>query len=340
MKLLSRVNLGALELAHRIVMCAPRGANRLQADGVPDERMRHYYARRATPGGLIITEPASISLRGKERRDAPGIHTPLQMVGWRAVVEAVHAQGGILTAQLSHRGRVAHSIDQEGPVSRSGRPVPRSTWSASSDAVRPEPLRELTPRRINALLADYRRAGQRAKEVGFDGIEIQGSDGYLVDQFLVDGINHRSDHYGGNRENRTHFLSEIVHSLSVVWGADRVGVRLSPFGTPDDATDSDPIGLFTHVLRTLHDQEVAYVHLVRHLDGRGSGHPLTPGRPEMTRLRSAYPGMLILSGGFTRRSAFDAVQSRCADAIGFGEAFAADPDLPRHLGLGRLRGPR
>jgi N-ethylmaleimide reductase len=334
MKLLSPVSLGALELAHRVVMRASEGASRLQADGVPDERMRHYYLRRASPGGLIIAEPASISLQGARLPQAPGIYTAEQRQGWGAVVEAVHARRGILVAQLSHCGRVAHSsINEEGPVGPSPRRWGGSTRNASGDEVPAERPRPLTPRSIDAVIADYRRAGQSAKEAGFDGVEIHGSDGYLVDQFLHDGTNRRSDRYGGSLENRTRFLSEIVDTLSTVWGADRVGVRLSPFGTLNGVTDDDPLGLFTHVLRTLCDQEVAYVHLLRHTDGPGSAHALAGGSPEMARLRSAFPGMLVLSGGFTRRSAINAVQSRRADAVGFGAAFAADPDWAVHLRL-------
>jgi N-ethylmaleimide reductase len=340
MKLLSPVSLGALELAHRVVMRTLEGASKLRADGVPDERMSDYYLRRASAGGLIIAEPASISLQGTRSPHAPGIYTAEQLQGWGAVVEAVRAQGGVLAAQLSHCGRVAHSsINEEGPVGPSRRRLPGSTRNASGDPVRPERPRALTLRSIDAVLADYRRAGQSAKEVGFDCVEIHGSDGYLVDQFLHDGTNRRSDHYGGNLENRTRFLSEIVHTLSTVWGADRVGVRLSPFGTFHGVTDNDPLGLFTHLLRALYDQEVAYVHLVRHTGGCGSAHPLSVGRPEMARLRSAFPGMLILSGGFTPQSALEAVQSRCADAIGFGAAFAADPDFTRPLGLRWPPGP-
>jgi N-ethylmaleimide reductase len=311
---------------------ALEGASRLQADGLPDERMKHYYLRRASPGGLVIAEPASISLQGARSPHAPGIYTAEQLEGWRAVVEAVHSRGGLLVAQLSHCGRMAHSsINEEGPVGPSRRRWDGSTRNASGDEVPVERPRALTPRSIDAVLADYRRAGQSTKEVGFDGVEIHGSDGYLVDQFLHDGTNRRSDRYGGSLENRTRFLSEIVDTLSIVWGADRVGVRLSPFGTPNGVTDDDPLGLFTHILRTLYDQEISYAHLVRHTDGRGSSDALASGSPEMARLRSAFPSMLVLSGGFTRRSAINTVQTRRADAIGFGAAFAADPDWAMQL---------
>ena len=330
-KLFTPLNVGALELSHRAVVPGlvpmPRTA---LASRVP--MTRENYARCASAGGLIISEPTQISIQGAGLPAARGLHQASHIEEWRTITNAVHARGGFIVAQLWHVGRVAHSsINQEGPVGPSSIPSSAKVLSESWDFVDAEVPRTLDQSGIDGVISDYRAAAANAKDAGFDGVELNGADGYLPDQFLQDRTNTRIDRYGGSMESRTYFLFEVIETLHEVWGADRVGVRLSPFGELNDISDSAPTELFTETMRSLYDRDLAYVHLVRTTsDGHIDDHRLLD-RPVAARLRSAFPGVLITSGKYSQSEAIEIVQSRWADAVGISAPFSFDSTRPNPL---------
>lgn len=330
--LFSPLQLGRYELTHRVVM-APLTRMRAGPGRVPGALAPTYYGQRASAGGLIVTEGSQVTPFGQGVPDSPGIYSAEQVEGWKKVTEAVHAREGRIFLQLWHVGRSSHSSllpDGALPVGPSAIPITSLTaLNAGWEKVPYETPRALAADEIPGVIEAYREGARNALAAGFDGVEIHGANGYLLDQFLHDQSNQRTDLYGGSIEKRARLLIEVTTAAIEVWGADRVGVRLSPGGTFNDMADSDPIALYSHVLARLDALEIAYLHLIQARDGAGMEQaPVTNGR-----LRPLWRRPLILAGGFTGASADEAVRSGQADAVAFGRHFIANPDLPLRLKL-------
>lgn len=334
LSLFTPLQVGRYKLAHRVVM-PPLTRMRAGAGNVPNPLAPEYYGQRATEGGLIIAEATQVSPYGQGYPATPGIHSEEQVASWRKVTDAVHAKGGVIFLQLWHTGRSSHSSFQpngELPV------APSAIAITGQTALTPEwkPVPYETPRalerhEIPGIIEAYREGARDAMAAGFDGVEIHGANGYLLQQFLDDSSNKRTDIYGGSVENRARLLIEVTQALIEIWGADRVGVRLSPFGTYNDVGDSDPVGLYGHVLTRLNELGIAYVSLI---EARTSAGMEIDTPQEIRQLRPFWPGTLILAGGFTAESADEAIQTGLADAVAFGRQFIANPDLPARLRLG------
>ncbi|SNR60861.1 alkene reductase [Paracoccus sediminis] len=312
--------IGPLTLRNRIVM-APLTRARAGAARVPNAMMAEYYAQRAG-AGLILSEATSVTPMGVGYADTPGIWNDAQVQGWKLVTKAVHDQGGLIFLQLWHVGRISDPqfLDGELPVAPSAI-KPAGTVSL----VRPK-KEYVTPRaletgEIPGIVEAYRQGAENARRAGFDGVEIHGANGYLIDQFLQDGSNRRTDQYGGPIENRARLLNEIADAVIGVWGADRVGLHLAPRGDSHDMGDSDPRALFTHVARQMRDRGLAFICLREH-----------PGPDSlMADIKAAFGGLVIANEGLTRDSAADLIRTGRADAAAFGRDFIATPDLPRRL---------
>jgi N-ethylmaleimide reductase len=305
-----------------------------QPGGIPGDMMVRYYSDRASDGGLIIGEATNISLTSRGWYGAPGLYTDQQVNGWKRVVSAIHAKHGFVFAQLWHTGRASHSDNQDGntPVSASVDPTywedPTRLVSGRGGWVQPSPHRALDISEIPSIVEDYRKAAERAKVAGFDGVELHAANGYLPDQFLQDGSNKRIDSYGGSIENRSRFLLEVVEGMISVWGGDRVGVRIAPAGTWNHMHDSNPGALFTHVAQQLNRFGLAYLHIV---EPRVKGN--TTIKPEegpiaAEQLRKVFKGKIVAAGGFEPETAEATIESGTADAVAFGRRFVANPDLP------------
>lgn len=338
LSLFSPVQLGAHRLSHRIVMAPLTRMRATQPGNVPGELNGRYYAQRASAGGLLITEATQISQTGQGYPATPGIHSREQVGGWRLVTDAVHAKGAMIFLQLWHVGRISHPSHQPDgglPVAPSSVKPAGQAFTATWERAPFETPREIRLEEIPSLVADYRKAARNAHAAGFDGVELHAANGYLLDQFLRDGTNRRTDRYGGSFENRARLLLEVLQAAGDIFGFDRVGIRLSPLGTFNDMRDSDPVGMFSYVLRKLAKKLIAYVHLI---EARADERPpsesvvLDPGpAPTAALFRPFYPGVLIGAGGFSRESAAAAIESRTLDAVAFGKLFIANPDLPLRL---------
>jgi len=309
-----------------------------QPGDVPNALNAVYYKQRASKGGLLITEATQISLLGKGYPAAPGIHSQEQIEGWKLTTAAVHAKGGFVFLQLWHVGRMSHRSlhPEEGlPVAPSAiSPADGSkAMTADFQQVEYELPRALGIEEIPGVVAEYRRAAENAKAAGFDGVEVHSANGYLLDQFLEDKSNHRTDAYGGSIENRARLLLEVVDAVVEVWGKDRVGVRLSPFGKFLDMGDSNPVALFTYVLGKLSDRGIAYVHVVEPRVGNaGADEPIDGNAVDTAKtFRAAFKGVFLSAGGDSAETADEAIAAGRADAIAFGRLFIANPDLPERL---------
>lgn len=337
--LFNPLRLGDLTLAHRVVLAPLTRMRSTQPGDIPNALNATYYAQRATPGGLLISEATQISLEGKGYPVTPGIYSEEQIAGWRIVTDAVHAKGGYLFAQLWHVGRISHSSlhPQQGlPVSASAiAPADGKALTATFQQVEFETPRALALEELPRIVADYVHAARCAQAAGFDGVEIHSANGYLLDQFLEDGVNHRTDAYGGAIENRARLLLEVVDAVVSVWGPGRVGVRLSPWGKFNSMNDSNPLALFTYVLQQLSARSIAYAHLVEPRANGGADGALDASAPDAAAsFRKAFPSALISAGGYLGDTASKAIASGHADAIAFGRWFISNPDLPRRLQLG------
>ncbi|AXC15821.1 2,4-dienoyl-CoA reductase [NADPH] [Acidisarcina polymorpha] len=326
------VQLGSLVLANRIFM-APLTRNRAGADGVPGELAATYYSQRAS-AGLIVTEATQISPMGKGYINTPGIHSPEQVRGWRRVTEAVHQSGGRIFLQLWHVGRISHTSllpNNAQPVAPSAIRANSQTLIATGLAPVSEPV-ALTASGINKTFDDYRRAAANAKEAGFDGVEIHAANGYLVDQFLKTGTNRRTDEYGGIASNRVRFLTEIVERVLEVWDRAHVGVRISPTGGFNDMTDDNPRETFSITVDSLNSYELGYLHLVETAqNSKGSSEE---DLAMSAHLRTLWKGLYVVNGGYDGPRGQEALRTGHADAVAYGRAFLANPDLPVRLQLG------
>ncbi|APW39561.1 alkene reductase [Rhodoferax koreense] len=332
-KLFTPVALGPYKLTHRVAM-APLTRMRSEAGDRPGALMAQYYAQRTSDGGFIVSEATVASANGNGYLGSPGLYADDQIAGWRTVTDAVHAKGGRIFLQLFHAGRQSHADMQPGgaaPVAPSeveyeGVAYTSKGWVPSS------PHRALTEAEVSELVLEFRRAAQRGLAAGFDGIEIHGANGYLIDQFLQDGSNKRSDGYGGSVEKRARFLMEIVRATIEVWGSQRVAVRLGPNGHFGEMKDSNPEALFTYVAAQLDALNLAYLHLI---EPRVKGNAIDDTRdqaPVAARLmRRHFSGTIIAAGGFTRESAQAIIEEGTADLVAFGRDFIANPDLPDRL---------
>ncbi|MFP2906510.1 alkene reductase [Pyxidicoccus sp. 3LFB2] len=327
--LLSPFRLGRLELKNRMVM-APMTRSRALVDGnVPNPLAGPYYAQRAS-AGLLITEATQVSPQGVGYIRTPGLHSPAQVAGWRKVTEAVHAAGGVLFAQLWHVGRVSHPDFHDGrlPVAPSaiGYEGEVFTFQGKKRVVTP---RALETGELPGVVEQFRRAAENAREAGFDGVELHGSNGYLLDQFLRDGSNQRTDAYGGSIENRARFPLEVARAAVGVWGAERVGYRLAPQSFPyAGVTDSTPAETFTYMARELSRLGLGYLHVTEAVSGQGVPSPEQRISP---LLRKAFQGAFIVNGGYDARTGEAAIALGEADLVAYGVPFLANPDLPERF---------
>jgi N-ethylmaleimide reductase len=338
MRLSTPFQLGPFRLAHRIVMPPLTRMRAGRANGVPSPLAATYYGQRATEGGLIIAEATQISQQGQGYPQTPGIYTPDQIAAWRTVTQAVKNRGGIIFLQLWHVGRISHSAFQKDaalPVAPSAIRPAGNAFTPDFRRVPHETPRALEFDEIPQIVADYRRAAENAKLAGFDGVEIHAANGYLLQQFLEDKTNHRTDRYGGSIENRARLLFEVLDAVSDVWPIDRVGVRLSPFSHVGDVADSEPMGLYTFVIKGLALRKLGFLHLIEARVRAGLVDQTDDAAPQSvaTLLRPLFPGPFIVSGGFTADTAEQALAEGTADLVAFGRAFIANPDLPRRLAL-------
>jgi N-ethylmaleimide reductase len=329
--LFTPIKIGPMACPNRVVM-APMTRNRAAANNVPSGLAVRYYEQRAS-AGLILTEATQVTPRGVGYPNTPGIHSPEQVEGWRRVVNQVHRVGGRIFLQLWHVGRASHPLYQPNgdlPVSASAIPIKGQIYTP--EGMKPhETPRALELAEIPGVIGEYRQGAENARTAGFDGVELHGANGYLVDQFLRDGTNKRTDDYGGPIENRARFLVEVTQALIDVWGADRVGVRLSPGGAFNDMSDSNPEATFSHAVSALDALEIAYVHFKESTadDERHGGKIIPAGL-----FRPLFQGAIIANGDYTRDRANALIANGEADMIAFGRAFLANPDLPRRLQMG------
>ena len=326
--LFTPIQLGPYILPNRIVM-APLTRNRAGQGNVPQDINATYYRQRAS-AGLIISEATQVSPQGVGYPATPGIHNQAQVEGWKAVTQAVHEQGGRLFLQLWHVGRISHpSLQPNGELPVAPSPIAPKGEAMTYEGMQPFVTpRALETEEIPGIIEQYRQGAENALQAGFDGVEVHGANGYLLDQFLRDGANHRQDQYGGSVENRARLLLGVTQAVIEVWGSDRVGVRLSPSSTFNDMQDSDPRATFGHAIQALDRLDLAYLHLLEpsEADLRYGGTPI-PTR----EFRPLYSGNLMVNWDYDRESGNEAIASGHADLVSYGKAFIANPDLPERF---------
>jgi N-ethylmaleimide reductase len=328
--LFTPISIGSITLPNRLVM-APLTRNRAGAGNIPTELVATYYEQRAS-AGLIVTEATQVCPEGVGYANTPGIHSDEQVAGWRRVTEAVHAVGGRIFLQLWHVGRISHPSLQPGgalPVAPSAVAPAGSAKTPSG----PQPFvapRALELEEIPGVIACYAEGARRALAAGFDGVEIHGANGYLIDQFLRDGTNRRADGYGGSLERRVRFLAEVTEAVLAVAGAGRVGVRLSPLSPYNDMSDSDPFSTFGHAAGLLDRSGLGYLHLVL----PGSAEEGSEAQRMLAHLRQRFRSPLVVNGGYTYAMGDAALAAGLADLVSFGTSFLANPDLPARFAAG------
>jgi len=330
--LLSPVKLGRYELPNRIVM-APLTRMRAAAGNVPTSLNATYYEQRAS-AGLIIAEATQVSPQGAGYPNTPGVYSPEQVAGWRLVTDAVRDRKGRIFLQLWHVGRISHPSLQPGgelPVAPSAI-APEgetTTYDGQKPFVTP---RALATEEIPDIVEQYRKGAENALAAGFDGVEIHSANGYLLDQFLQDGTNKRTDKYGGSIENRARLLLEVTAAVVSVWGSDRVGVRLSPSGTFNSMHESNPEALFSYVASALNRFDLAYLHIIEpRIDGNETVE--NSSNLGVGYFRSIFNGTLIAAGGYDREEGNAVLASGDADLVAYGRLFIANPDLPERFAL-------
>ncbi len=326
--LLKSYNLSGFDLSNRIIM-APMTRSRAGEGNVPTDLMAKYYKQRAS-AGLIITEGTQISQQGVGYPWTPGIHTDKQIQGWKKITKAVHEEGGHIFAQIWHVGSISHPIYHGGD-----KPVAPSAVKPEGETFTAKGMKEfVTPRALDTneipdIIEDYANAARNAVEAGFDGVEIHGANGYLIDQFIKDGTNKRDDKYGGSIENRSRFALEVVEAVSNAIGANKTGIRFSPAGLNQGISDSNPKETFGYLLKQLNKFDLAYVHL---MEPMGDVSDL-PNYPEKVTefFRPVYDGTLITNAGFDQESGNQAIENDTADLVAYGRLFLANPDLPKRF---------
>lgn len=317
------IKIGALELPNRIIM-SPLTRSRAGVERIPNDLMREYYVQRAS-AGLIISEATSVTPMGVGYADTPGIWSDEQVAGWRKITDAVHKEGGLMILQLWHVGRISDPIFLNGEL-----PVAPSAIQPQGHVslVRPKKPyvtpRALETHEIPGIIEAFRIGAENAKKAGFDGVEIHGANGYLLDQFLQDSTNRRTDQYGGSLENRARLMLEVTDAVISVWGADRVGMHLAPYADAHDMGDSDPLATFTYVAEQLGKRKIAFI------CARGALRDDWIG----PKIKAAFGGVYIANEKFTKETAEQVIKSGQADAVAFGQLFIANPDLPYRLKTG------
>ncbi|MDF1584618.1 MAG: alkene reductase [Methyloprofundus sp.] len=324
--LFTEATLGSLNLPYRIVMAPMTRSRSAQPGDIPQAMNVEYYKQRSS-AALIITEASQISPQGKGYTGTPGIYSSEQIQGWKAICEAVHAQGSRVFIQLWHVGRISHSsLQPDGAL-----PVAPSAIAATGQVFTDQGLLDFeTPRalkleEIPSIVEQYRQAAINAKEAGFDGVEIHAANGYLLDQFLRDGSNKRTDSYGGSMQNRVRLILEVTQAVTSIWGGDRVGIRISPTGTFNDMSDSEPQALYQYLVEALNPFKLAYLHVVERF-GVDSDTNF-----DFNALRKTFEGAYMANGSYTAESAEASLANMHCDFISFGVPFIANPDLPRRF---------
>lgn len=332
--LLTHYKMGNFHLAHRIVL-APMTRFR-SYDSLPQPHAILYYTQRTTKGGFLISEATIISHAAQGFKNSPGIWSKEHIDAWKPIVAAVHAKGGIFFCQLWHPGRVSvQSFEPNAgqpPVSSTDKPCSPMIDSNGKVLFEFLPPRRLNSDEIPALANDFRIAARNAMEAGFDGVEIHAANGYLVEQFLKDEVNDRTDKYGGSLENRCRFPLEIIESVTSEVGADKVGIRLSPFANHMDSRDSNPEALGLYMARSLNKYGILYCHMVeprmKTAEERSDECALSLGP-----MRQAFNGTFIVAGGYEREDGNNAIAKKNADLVAYGRPFLANPDLPKRFEL-------
>lgn len=324
MDLFSRYELGSIKLSNRMVM-APMTRCRAVLGNVPNPLAITYYVQRSQ-AGLIITEGSQVSPQGVGYIRTPGIYSPEQVEGWRGVTDAVHQAGGKIFLQLWHVGRVSHPdfLNGELPVAPSALPV-ESEVHTPLGKKKIETPRALELDEIPNVINQFRRGAENAKVAGFDGVELHGANGYLLDQFLRDGSNRRTDQYGGSLQNRARFPLEVTKAVTDVWGADRVGYRISPHFQRHSMSDSNPRETFSYFAKELSDLKLGYLHMIERV-----GEPVlvAPEARFASVIRKIFKGTFMLNGGYSAEKGNEAIRNGEADLVSYGSLFLANPDLP------------
>lgn len=329
-KLFESYQLGPITLTNRSVM-APLTRNRAVAGFVPNPLAIEYYGQRAS-AGLLVTEASQISQQGQGYQDTPGIYSKEQIAGWRKVTDRVHERGGHIFIQLWHVGRISHTTLQPSsgaPVAPSAVPAKSKTFVGGTFADVSEP-RALTLDEIPGIVDSFKRASANALEAGFDGVEIHGANGYLLDQFAKDGANKRTDAYGGSIENRAKLMLEVSKVVAAEIGADRTGIRISPVTPANDVSDSNPQPLFDHIVDGLNALKLVYIHVIE----GATGGPRDIAPFDYDSLRKRFSGTYIANNGYDFKLANEVLDKNKADLIAFGKLFISNPDLVERLKLG------
>lgn len=326
--LFTPIEIGPLALPNRIAM-APLTRSRAAEGNVPTALNALYYAQRAS-AGLIVSEATQVSPEGQGYISTPGIHSAEQIKGWQCVTGAVHAAGGRIVLQLWHVGRISHQSFQPGgklPVAPSAIRPNGQAFTANGFEPIPTP-RALELAEIPGIVAQYAQGARNAMAAGFDGVEVHGANGYLIDQFLRDGSNQRTDAYGGSIENRTRFLLEVVDAVTAAVGPERTGLRISPQNGQNDISDSDPQRLFNHVASAISGKGLSFLHVI---EGDTGGTPVSPF--DYKEIKRRFGGIVIANNGFDKERANAAIEEGRADLVAFGKPFISNPDLVTRLYL-------
>ena len=328
-KLFTPLKVGAIEAKNRIVM-APLTRNRADNETGEVNDMHVEYYRQRAGAGIIITEATQISPEGKGDLATPGIHSDAQVAAWKKVTDAVHEAGGKIVVQLWHVGRISHvSLQPDGqqPVAPSAIRADVKTFTENGFEPVSEP-RALELSELPRVVADYAHATEMARKAGFDGVEVHGANGYLLDQFLKTGSNKREDAYGGSIENRARLLLEVLKAVTEAWDGDHVGLRLSPFSPANGIEDANPQETFDYVVEELNKFGLAYLHMVE--GATGGSRELAEGQ-SLTALREKFDGIYMANNGYDRAMAIETVESGAAELVAFGRPYIANPDLAKRL---------
>lgn len=333
-KLLTPIKIGSIELRNRVIM-APLTRSRSDRNGIPNELMRIYYGQRASTG-LIISEATNISPMGVGYLNTPGIWTVEQIEGWKPITEEVHSKGGRIYIQLWHTGRSSHPDFHDGKPTVSASAINSGGMVKTYDGLKPkETPRALSTIEINDTVADYVKAAENAIEAGFDGVEIHGANGYLIDQFICSGSNVRDDEYGGSIENRSRFGMEVVAAVCRAIGNERTAIRLSPSGTFNGMSDETPVETFSYFVRQLNNYNLSYLHIMEPYAPPGKTYIpkdlYLQDRQVTPYFRQIYNGMLMTNSGYSIDEAEKVIENEISDMVAFGKLLISNPDLVERI---------